>query len=209
MPRDPIQGRLQLTGGTMPAAPAGGVECELPQRQPVARQPPRMLRYLAVDDAEAFTEPRLMALKQVWQAKRGDRWLPGRRDFDPIELRHFLGDLYLVDALDWPRRLRFRLVGTRICEIAGRDVTGRHFDEVYPGTGLREAMQAHAAAIDGARPVRCTGQMTIAEKVGAPCEALLLPLSSDQVRVDMLLGMMVFGSRRLVPWSRSRSDGII
>jgi len=155
-----------------------------------------VLVHFAIDNGAGFDEPRLGALTQFWLEKRGNRWLPSRSDFDPLELREFLGDLYLVDALEWPKRLRFRLVGTNICKFTGRDVTNRYFDEIYRGAVLRDAMRAQGRAIETAGPARFTGAARLAEKVLIDCEAAVLPLSHDQVRVDMLLCMMVFGQRR-------------
>ena len=145
---------------------------------------------------EYFEAPALSDLLQVWTAKRGMRWLPAREDFDPLELKRFLGDIYLVDAEEWPKRLRYRLVGTNICSYTGQDLTNRYFDEIYRGRDLRAAMRAQGRAIESAGPARLTGEARCAENTFVDCEAAVLPLSRDQVRIDMLLCMMAFGPRR-------------
>jgi hypothetical protein len=54
----------------------------------------------------------LSGLLQLWEDRRKDRPLPARADFDPMDLRQFLGRIVLFDVLQNSRRFRFRLVGT-------------------------------------------------------------------------------------------------
>ena len=75
-------------------------------------------------------------LFRLWDDKRGDRVLPARSDFDPSELKPWLGRLGLLDVLPGPPMdFRFRLCGTRTVEEYGVDLTGKRFSEAcYVGS---------------------------------------------------------------------------
>jgi hypothetical protein len=74
--------------------------------------------------------PMVRQLHGIWQARRGDRDLPERADFDPVDLKSLLANMMIVEPHFSPFRLRYRLVGTRIVKVAGFDFTGRYLDEV-------------------------------------------------------------------------------
>src|SRR5215467_5972175 len=56
----------------------------------------------------------LRRLHDYWDAKRGDRLFPARRDLDPLEFGFALGHVVLVEVTRPPLRFRFRLVGTEV-----------------------------------------------------------------------------------------------
>jgi hypothetical protein len=62
-------------------------------------------------------------LYRYWDSKRAGRAIPARHDIDPAEMRHLLPHLSLVEATI-EGRFRYRLVGTRVVQDLGRDVTG-------------------------------------------------------------------------------------
>ena len=74
--------------------------------------------------------PLVRALHIVWTAKRGNRDLPDRRDFDPADFKSLMANMLIVEPTHAPFRLRYRLVGTRVAKVAGFDFTGRYLDEV-------------------------------------------------------------------------------
>src|SRR5262249_16923216 len=85
----------------------------------------------------AASGPEFRALLDYWIAKfpeedsAGSR-LPGRQHIDPADLpARYLAQLLLLDVVPaTPRRFRFRVAGTAFSSIAGRDVTGLHYDEL-------------------------------------------------------------------------------
>ncbi len=159
-----------------------------------------------IDDIGIFQHPRLADFTDFWHDRQRQRdlsagavrpskaALPPRAAFDPIDMRRFLGDIYLLDVLNGPRRYRFRLIGTRIVEGVGRDFTGRFFDEVYGGQSLDHGVIANGLVVDRGKPVRIYGTARLASRGQMGMEAVLLPLSADGETVDMLMGMIIFGS---------------
>ena len=61
------------------------------------------------------------ALFDYWNQQRGRRWAPIRSDIDPADIRHVLGDIFMVVS-DFAGDIRFRLAGTRVCALFAREI---------------------------------------------------------------------------------------
>ena len=77
-----------------------------------------------------FKEPRLAELFAFWQARRRGGRYPDRADFDPVEMRAWLGHLMLVERVE--ERWIYRLYGTYFVETFRREMTGKAIDELPP-----------------------------------------------------------------------------
>src|SRR5215813_11317295 len=80
---------------------------------------------------EPSTEP-IRRLLEYWRSKCVAGRLPTRRDIDPVALPYILPNLFILDvhANEEPhRRFRFRLFGTELARVHGRDLTGRTLHE--------------------------------------------------------------------------------
>jgi hypothetical protein len=154
---------------------------------PPRESSPDRLEYSRLPDE--LRHPNLLLLYRHWQSVRGDRPMPSRADLDPLSLPQLLGNLILVDVLRDPTRslrFRYRLIGTRLTERVGRDMTGRHFDEV-PEPAYRERLLAwHTGVVNELRPRAGATSKRLLER-WAPYELLTLPLSTDGKTVDMTL----------------------
>jgi hypothetical protein len=130
----------------------------------------------------------LIQLFDYWCARRGTRAMPSRKDIDPLDLQRHLPKLMLMDVLDDPLRVRYRLVGTDVVAATGEDRTGRISDTVAFFGEYPDVMHSYEAVIrDRApklyrEPFRNRKNSTTYET-----DTLLLPLSSDGERVDMVL----------------------
>jgi hypothetical protein len=74
--------------------------------------------------------PSTRALFKYWEKQRGPRPAPARADIDPVGLRRELGDVFML-AADFVDTLRFRLAGTRVCALFGREVKGEEFPALW------------------------------------------------------------------------------
>src|SRR4051794_21466191 len=79
---------------------------------------------------------RIRQITNYWNAARPvpDR-LPGRQHVDPMDLSTLLPDLWLIDVVREPERIRFRyrLQGTRLVGMTGFSFRGLWSDEVNVG----------------------------------------------------------------------------
>lgn len=120
--------------------------------------------------------------------------LPGRQHFDPAAWPGLLSHIYLIDVLEAGRRYRWRLLGTAVTEMAGRDVTGRFMDELYDPGIYADSTRSYDAVIATRQPLRSFGTLAFAGRDYSGFESVEVPLAADGHCVDVVLGM-VFATR--------------
>ena len=79
-----------------------------------------------------------------WNRQRGARSAPTRSEIEPAAIRHALGDTFML-AADFIDGIRFRLAGTRVCALFGREIKGERFHALWS-----EASRAQIANIGNA-----------------------------------------------------------
>lgn len=133
--------------------------------------------------------PDLEEVLAYWQARRNRRLAPRRADLDPpFELRAMLPRIMLVNVLRDPMDFRYRLSGTGICNVDGRDLTGLSPNDMQPPEYGRLIWQHYADCVRHPRPVAHRFHVEFANKVRRYVR-LLLPLSEDGSAVTMLLAV--------------------
>jgi hypothetical protein len=65
-----------------------------------------------------------------WQSKITAGAVPHRRDIDPADLKSLLPWLMIVEIEADPFRVLYRLVGTKVVQMNGVELTGRYLDEL-------------------------------------------------------------------------------
>jgi hypothetical protein len=96
--------------------------------------------------------PNVRQLFTYWRSLAGGV-APERHLVDPAAIKSLLPYLIIVEFLDDPFRVRYRLTGTRVDELTGINLTGRYLDEFRYGDG-KEAIE-HLE--DGYRQCASTG----------------------------------------------------
>jgi hypothetical protein len=129
-----------------------------------------------------------------WRTVRGGRAMPARADFLPEDLARWWRHLVLmkIEPTDSEARDRYKFVyhGTKPVEYDGGDFTGRYLEDAIPARmyALTEAVYREACR----RRVPLYTLRHVTGQSGFPVvyERLLMPLSSDGGRVDMLLSLL-------------------
>lgn len=153
-------------------------------------QPPNDVEILAQP-----IDPSIVALLAYWTAKRGKRSVPLRGDFDPIELKDHLPSLFMLDVIEGGRDFRYRLIGTAITAISGRDVTGARFSVLYQSdpNALVTAAKLFGPVISERQPGFARGTVFWRpERDYRRYEAGYFPLSIDGETVDVILAEIRF-----------------
>ncbi|MCC5978421.1 MAG: PAS domain-containing protein [Salinarimonas sp.] len=79
-------------------------------------------------------------LFSYWDSLRGERAAPERGEVEPGEIRHILADTFILEIEE--EICRFRLAGTRICALFGRELKSSPFgalwDPATPDDGNRQ-----------------------------------------------------------------------
>ena len=136
----------------------------------------------------SMTSPVLRRLRDYWLALKGDREMPARQDIDPLDIPSLLPNTFLVDVIGAPPQFRYRLIGTRVTEIANRDATGRFLDEDLYGADTERMLTAYWEMMAARAPAAVREIVQFVRKDWIKVEALLMPLSTDGRDIDMVLG---------------------
>jgi hypothetical protein len=125
-----------------------------------------------------------------WQVLRRDRPAPDRTEIEPAEIRGALGDTCILEVAE-AKNFRFRLAGTRVCALYGRELKGRDFTTLWTGKD-RETISSLLGAISeeaAAAVVGFTGTTDYGRSV--PVECLLLPIRQNGQGFQRVLGSIV------------------
>jgi hypothetical protein len=139
---------------------------------------------------------RLGAIYAYWDGKRRGRSMPSRTDIDPLELKPFLPQLVLLDVEGDPPRFRYRLVGTEVTQVrrglTKSDPTGKFVDSVTHHQGTSAVLAHYCRVVAERKPsVEAGTYEPSPERRWARFSRLVLPLSADDVTVNMLLVALV------------------
>lgn len=139
------------------------------------------------------------AVYRLWLDKCVDGTLPGRKDFDPSEMKQFLPSIMLLDVEYPGPRFKYRLVGTGEVDHRGTDPTGMYLEEAYSGIdgGYCDGNYQYVAST-GKHLFDTSPEPTTFGNL-AKVEVVFLPLASDGKNVDKIL---VFSVVELSPDER-------
>jgi hypothetical protein len=125
-------------------------------------------------------------LFSYWNARRGSRLAPERGDIEPGAIREILGDSFII-AFDPIADHPFRLAGTRVCALFGRELKGAPFVQLWDVAGRIAIRELAVTVADEANPVVAGVVAHTAEGSRTDLELLLLPLyHRGNVRVRLL-----------------------
>ena len=124
-----------------------------------------------------------------WDKMRGTASAPDRSDIEPSAVRELLGDIFVL-SYDAEAGYPFRVAGTRVCALLGRDLKNQSFSELFAPSGRREiedivtvVAEEMLAAIAGISATAEDGSV-------AHLELLLLPFSTRAHAPISLTGVM-------------------
>ena len=140
--------------------------------------------------------PRLQQLYDYWSAQRGERKMPSRADIDPLDLAFVIGNVILIDVIPGvvagsPLGFRIRLHGTNLTERVGYELTGKMLDDL-PQAEFRELTRLSFTKVSTtAAPLHALSDRILDGQIRR-YETIILPMSSDGSRVDMLLCGLIY-----------------
>src|SRR5882672_8403974 len=112
-----------------------------------------------------------------WDEKRGGARAPDRSEIEPGAVRELLGDIFVLSC-DTAAGHPFRVAGTRVCALLGRDLKDQSFSALFAPEGRREiddiiavVAEEMLAAVAGITATSQNGSL-------AHLELLLLPFNA-------------------------------
>ena len=128
-------------------------------------------------------------LYDYWDRSRGDRLAPDRDDIEPGAIRACLGNTFIV-AFDPDGDHPFRLAGTAICALFGRELKGSRFLDLWSPDSRDAVIQLAgticeetAGAVAGVTGTNADGETVV-------LEMMVLPLGCRDRTPERLLGSL-------------------
>ncbi len=146
----------------------------------------RFVPFAPTSEDDSYPSPNLQAIEDYWNGLRGDRAMPARADIDPMDIVPHLPFVGLVDVLEGGHDFRFRLLGTALDYVFGDYYTGWRLSEIEREDLRRIFTAAFLPPTREGKPHRHSGLLTVSQNEHLEYELLVLPLSRDGVRPDML-----------------------
>jgi len=131
-------------------------------------------------------DPILSPLWRYWDAKRGRRRMPLRREIEPAEIPRLLPHLQLVDRVEG-KGFRYRLTGSAIVQGYGFDATGKFTQEILTPARHKVASGHYALVYETGRPLFARNRYVKGSFLLVMISRIILPLSLDGQSVGMLL----------------------
>jgi hypothetical protein len=126
-------------------------------------------------------------LFDYWNEVRGDRLAPRRFDIEPARISSILAETFILERLD-PHTFRFRLAGTRICEIFGQELRNTSFLQLFPADDrLHLGRQLGTIAEQGGVCV-VEFRASAGDRKSVLFECMILPLTDPRGVVTRYLG---------------------
>lgn len=145
-------------------------------------------------------------LYTYWEQRRGRRSAPERTEIEPGAIRQVLSDSFIL-ALDARAGHPFRLAGTRVCALFGRELKSRSFIGLW-GAASQPAISDLLAVLDHERVGTVAG-VTAQNGSGdaIDLELLLLPLSATRPSLARTIGILA--PLTIPPWLGSNPIGAL
>jgi len=142
-----------------------------------------------------------------WDRIRGEARAPDRSDIDPGAVRALLGDVFVL-SYDAASGHRFRVAGTRVCALLGRDLKDQSFSALFEPGCRAEIDDIIAVVAEETLPA--VAGLTAASHLGETLhlELLLLPFVARAHAPLSLTGLLapfdgshdLTGDLRLTSW---------
>src|SRR5579872_6714958 len=128
-------------------------------------------------------------LFDYWNAQRGTRAAPERSEIEPAAIRGLLADTFLF-GFDPHAGHPFRIAGTRVCALLGRELKGGAFTQIW-ALGERDQLSDIVATVV-AETVGLVGGASARSRAGSvlALEFLMLPLAHRGTARPRVLGAL-------------------
>jgi hypothetical protein len=124
-----------------------------------------------------------------WDEKRGGARAPERSEIEPGAVRELLGDIFVL-SYDATSGYPFRVAGTRVCALLGRDLKDRSFSALFEPDARGEIEDIIAVVAE--EMLAAVAGITATAEDGSPAhlELLLLPFNTRAHEPISLTGLL-------------------
>jgi hypothetical protein len=141
--------------------------------------------------------PTSRMLFSYWDSLRGERAAPERGEVEPGEIRHILADTFMLE-FNAERQAIFRLGGTRLCALFGRELKGEPLHGLWPAEAQEEMLHLIDIVTDETAGLVAGLVGATNDKATVDLEMVLLPLRHQGKTHARIIGAM--SPATLPPW---------
>jgi hypothetical protein len=144
-----------------------------------------------------FVRTELIEFLVYWNAKRGARPFPSRKDIAPREIEKLLPWINMYDILDGGKEFRVRLIGTALSDaLGGGDYNGKPVSEL-PQLLSKRIQRGINLVLETRAPLRTYAiESAIPGQDFQGNESCLAPLSTNGADIDMIIVVAILQNRR-------------
>jgi hypothetical protein len=124
-----------------------------------------------------------------WDKQRAGAPAPERSDIEPDAVRELLGDVFVL-SYDAAAGYPFRVAGTRVCALLGRDLKDQSFSAMFAAEARREIEEIIAVVSEEMMPAVAGISATCNDGSTAHLELLLLPFNARAHSPLSLTGLL-------------------
>ena len=130
-------------------------------------------------------------LFDYWNERRGERLAPERADIEPAAIRHVLGDTFVTE-MSGSENHQFRIAGTRLCALFGRELKAESFIKLWQRSGQNAIRELMAVVMEEKVGIVASVTGATSDDTLAPVtlELLLLPLAYPSRGEARMLGAL-------------------
>src|SRR3954471_6818743 len=125
---------------------------------------------------EIMKHPSSREFFTYWDGQRGGERAPDRSDIEPGPVRGLLGDIFVL-SYDPVAGHRFRVAGTRVCALLGRDLKAEGFAGLFVEDTRREIEDLIGIVAEELLAIVAGVTATAPDGARVPLELLLLPFN--------------------------------
>lgn len=114
--------------------------------------------------------------------------IPSRNDIDPIAIPHLLPGLSILDAEEGLEAIRYRLAGTRVCQIYGDELTGRAIFDLDLQNKIEYWRAVYQQVLIAKLPMQGVVRGPVAHRDHLLLFWLRLPLADESGNINKILG---------------------
>ena len=148
--------------------------------------------------------PCVRELFAYWNNLRGSRPAPARGDIECVAIRSLLADVFVL-SFEPPAGHPFRIAGTRVCALFGREMKGESFLALFAANARSDIR--NLIAVITRESIGVVASLRECDGAQPPLELILLPLAYDGRTDARLLGALV--PSELPHWLGRRSLGAL
>ncbi|MDZ4381512.1 MAG: PAS domain-containing protein [Parvibaculum sp.] len=143
----------------------------------------------SVVEAGEPRHPHCRHFLEYWEARLQPDGVMLREDFNPLDMPHAMGGMYVVEPANGGADMRYRLVGNENEERVGHRFTGMLFSDCFSQEMAADQIALHNRVIETRKPAILRGYLIGVDLEHVYYEAIYLPVRTKNGDMQIVGGL--------------------